>query len=75
MVAMHIFPNNYYIFKPHNDRLTVVITTVSPSLFPCYAMLANTTFLLPWKYNGENHKRPSHRRYALLTHCKENAKL
>ena len=42
--------------KPHNDRLTVVISMLR---------LANTTFLLPWKYNGENHKRASHRRFLI----------
>ena len=37
--------------KPHNEHLTCVITSISPALFPCYTMLANATFLLPWKYS------------------------
>ena len=55
----------FKIYKPHNEHLTCVITSISPALFPCYTMLANATFLLPWKYNGENHKRASHRRFLI----------
>ena len=57
--------NIYIESNPHNEHLTVVFTSISPSFFLCYVMLANTKVLLVWKYRGGKLKRALHRRFLI----------